>query len=333
MKWKLKAAEYGDMVRVKLGQVYHYGIFVSENEVIQFGPPPAGRVLLKDSELEVCVTDVYGFLCGGFMEVGEAERKEKKKRRSKENTVSAARARVGERGYNILYNNCEHFAYECALGEKYCSQTEALRAAWRSLPVLDVYVAEIPETCDFETVLPLARREEIAECSNEAVKRQKYAVWKLFEYGLKRTFGYAIDNLEFTHSASGKWMCNACEFSLSHSGNVVAVALSRKPVGVDIEGVHAVKAELAKKILTDEELAAYSVLTENREEYLSRKWTEKESLFKRSGGKVFHPSKIAVEGQNLKTERITASDGEYFLTVASDDAQKFKLFSNVNLSY
>ena len=200
------------------------------------------------------------------------------------------------------------------------------------ITVLDVYVAQIPETCDFEGVLPLARREEIAGCSNESVKRQKYAVWKLFEYGLKRTFGYAIDNLELTRGASGKWQCNACEFSLSHSGNVVAVALSRKPVGVDIEGVYAVKAALAKKILTEEEHVAYSALTENREEYLSRKWTEKESLFKRSGGRAFQPSKISVLGQNLKTERITAADGEYFLTVASDDVAKFKLFPNVKLS-
>lgn len=331
MKWTLKAAEYGDMVRVKLGKVYHYGIFADENEVIQFGPPPVNGARLKDSEIEVCVTDVYGFLCGGFMEVAEPERKEKKKRRSAEETVSTARSRVGERGYNILYNNCEHFAYECAFGEKYCSQTEALRAAWHSLPILDVYVAPIPEACDFEAIVPKARREEIAGCSNESVKRRKYAVWKLLEYGLKRTFGHAIGNLEFTLSANGKWQCNACEFSLSHSGNVVAVALSRKPVGVDIEGVHAVKAELAKKILTDDEFADYSALAENREEYLSRKWTEKESLFKRAGGKAFHPSKIAVLGQSLKTERIAAADGEYFLTVASDDIARFKFFPDVKL--
>ena len=26
--------------------------------------------------------------------------------------------------YNILYNNCEHFAYECIFGKKYSSQTD-----------------------------------------------------------------------------------------------------------------------------------------------------------------------------------------------------------------
>lgn len=326
MKWVLKAPQRGDMVRVKLDKLYHYGIFVDENEVIQFGPPPAGRVHLKDSEIEVCVTDVYGFLCGGFLEVAEAERKDRKKRRSAEETVAAARARLGERGYNILYNNCEHFAYECAFGEKYCSQTEALRAAWRSMPVLDVYVAEVPERCDFASLMPKARREEVESCSNLSVKRQKYAVWKLLEYGLRRTFGYAMEKLEFTKSDHGKWQCGGCEFSLSHSKNAVAVALSRKPVGVDIEAADAVKAALAERILTKEELADYSATAEDGAEYLLRKWTEKESLFKRSGGRAFRPSEISVGGQSLKTEKVCVAGGEFLLTVASDDAAKFKLF-------
>ena len=56
--------------------------------------------------------------------------------------------------------------------------------------ILDVYVAHIPETCDFKGVLPLARREEIESCASLSVRRQKYAVWKLLEYGLQQTFGY-----------------------------------------------------------------------------------------------------------------------------------------------
>ena len=29
-----------------------------------------------------------------------------------------ARQRIGESGYNILHNNCEHFVNECVFGEK-----------------------------------------------------------------------------------------------------------------------------------------------------------------------------------------------------------------------
>lgn len=319
------------MVRVRIGSLYHYGIFVSEDEVIQFGPPPVNGLRLNDSEIAVCFTDVYAFLNGGFMEVAVSDRSDKNKRRSAADTVASARSRLGEKGYNILYNNCEHFAYECAYGEKFCSQTQSLRDAFRQIPILDVYVAAIPDNCDFETVFPPARRQEIASCSNLAVKRQKYAVWKLLEYALKRTFGYDIRKLTFVKGDNGKWTSSACEFSLSHSNNAVAVALSRRSVGVDIEAVAAVRDELSARILTEAELATYSALSADKQEYLSRKWTEKESLFKKFNEKNFCPSKIDVSGQNLRTERLTVDGSEYFLTVASDDIAKFRLFSQIKL--
>jgi hypothetical protein len=34
MKWQLTQPVAGDMIRVKLGSIYHYGVFVSEDEVI-----------------------------------------------------------------------------------------------------------------------------------------------------------------------------------------------------------------------------------------------------------------------------------------------------------
>lgn len=331
MKWCLQTAQRGDMVRVRIGSLYHYGIFVSEDEVIQFGPPPVNSLRLNDSEIEVCSTDVYAFLSGGFMEVAVSDRSDKKKRRSATDTVASARSRLGEKGYNILYNNCEHFANECAFGEKFCSQTESLRDTFRHIPILDVYVAAIPDDCAFDAVFPPARRQEIASCSNPAVKRQKYAVWKLLEYALKRSFGYDIRKLKFAKGDNGKWTSSECEFSLSHSNNAVAVALSRRSVGVDIEAVAAVRDELSARILTDAELATYSALSADKQEYLSRKWTEKESLFKMSNEKNFCPSNIDVSGQNLRTERLTVDGNEYFLTVASDDIAKFRLFNQIKL--
>ena len=40
MKWVFGECLPGDMIRIKTGAVYHYGIFVSDAEVIQFGYPP-----------------------------------------------------------------------------------------------------------------------------------------------------------------------------------------------------------------------------------------------------------------------------------------------------
>lgn len=133
MRWLPEEPHSGDMIRVRSGSIYHYGIFVSDSEVIQFGLAPAARPTLKDSEIEVIATDVDTFLGGEFLEVAVFDRKEKKKNRTPDETVAFARARMGERGYHILYNNCEHFAYECVTGKHYSEQVDGVRALFQGL--------------------------------------------------------------------------------------------------------------------------------------------------------------------------------------------------------
>lgn len=130
MKWAFEEAKPGDMVRVCLGELYHYGIYVSDDEIIQFGPPPT-TIMRKDEDIEVCVTGIDDFLLGKFLEVAVYDRKEKKKAKPNEEVIQIARERIGEKGYSILYNNCEHFVHECVFGEKFCSQTEGIRKLWR----------------------------------------------------------------------------------------------------------------------------------------------------------------------------------------------------------
>lgn len=133
MKWLLSEPRYGDMIRVKSGTVYHYGIYVSDAEVIQFGLAPAARPTLKDSEVEVLATDIDTFLGGQFLEVAEFDRKEKKANRAPDEVVSTARARLGERGYHILYNNCEHFVNECVSGKHYSEQVDGVREMFKGI--------------------------------------------------------------------------------------------------------------------------------------------------------------------------------------------------------
>ena len=40
---------------------------------------------------------------------------------------------MGEGGYHILYNNCEHFANECVTGKHYSEQVEGVRELFRTL--------------------------------------------------------------------------------------------------------------------------------------------------------------------------------------------------------
>lgn len=332
MHWSVRTPAPGDMVRVKSGLIYHYGVFVSEEEIIQFGLAPICRPNIRDCEVEVCASDVEAFVQGGFLEVGDPDQGELKKRRDSWQIVSTARSRLGEKGYSIIHNNCEHFAYECVFGEKYSSQTEYVRNFFLAIPVLDVYLAKIPQNTALSTLYPPIRQQEIDACGSEKVKREKYYAWKLLEYGLSRTFGKKIGKLEFSKADNGKWTCGGCEFSLSHSHNAVAVAISRKKVGLDVELISSPRVNgVAEKILNEQEYADYLV-SDDKDGFLIEKWTQKESIFKRSDEYAYFPKKTDTASEKVLSRRVELDGEQYVLSVASEDVQKFRLHENIDLT-
>ena len=236
MNWTLKEATMGDMVRVKSGSIYHYGVFVSEDEIIQFGLAPALRPSVKPCDVEVCVSDVDGFLGGGFLEVAVLDRKESKKRRSPKETVAMARSRLGEKGYHILYNNCEHFAYECVMGERYCSQTDLVRSLFKSLPILDLYTLYLPTELPLGSIGIKTIDEEIAAIPDEKQRLLRFLEWKLLEYGIERSLGLKLPKLKLSCDADGKWSADSCKFAFlsSESEGLVAVAVSRAEVDLTL---------------------------------------------------------------------------------------------------
>ena len=335
MKWSFSAPTPGDMVRIRFGELYHFGVYVSDDEVIQFGLAPNARSHMKESEVEVISSDVDTFCQGGFLEVAEPDKKEKRKRRSPQEAIAAARSRIGERGYNIIANNCEHFAYECVFGIKFCSQTEAVREYLKSLPMLHVYVCELPrDDIKFSSLYPSERNKEVTSTKNAAVKREKYCVWKLLEYALDRSLGLKIKKAGLEKSENGKWKSSVCEISLSHSANAMAVAISRKPVGVDIEKIAEPRSErFAERILTDKEFDNYSATDKGLgSEFLIEKWTQKESIFKSLDEKYFNPREIETESASVRTEKLSLNGEEYILSVASQTPNRLKLIKDVNLT-
>lgn len=334
MKWQLTQPNAGDMIRVKLGSIYHYGVFVSEDEVIQFGLAPTARPTLKDSDIEVCASDIDAFLFGGFLEVAEFDRAEKKKNRRPKDVVAYARKKLGTRGYHILYNNCEHFAYECVTGKPYCSQTDDVRALFRALPIVDVYAARIPEQTTLKKLSCTEREREIAAVSNPHLKAEKYYVWKLLEYALERSFGLHASKLTFEKTSCGKWRTDKCEFSLSHCDGAVAVAVSRHAIGVDIETMRPLSGErFADKILNEGESLLFSqVSPDEQERFLLEKWTAKESLFKMSGLPSFDPLAYDTLSGKLHTRPVTLAEQSYVLSVATDTPEVTRFYGDIDLS-
>ena len=129
MQWVEKTPVRGDMIRTKVRFYYHYGIFVSVDQVIQFGLPD-DPMRAADS-IKVLSSDIATFLHGGDVEVAEPDRAERRKMRSADQIVQIARSRLGEGGYDILHNNCEHFVNECAFGQHTSSFLQDVREKLR----------------------------------------------------------------------------------------------------------------------------------------------------------------------------------------------------------
>ena len=62
MKWCAKAPAMGDMIRVGINSIYHYGIFASAEEIIQFGLTPFAHPTLPNEEIEVCISTLDEFV-------------------------------------------------------------------------------------------------------------------------------------------------------------------------------------------------------------------------------------------------------------------------------
>lgn len=123
--WERKKPSYGDQIRVNRGMYTHHGIFISEDSIIHFAPP-GNTDVLDPSKARVIDTPLNEFLKGGVLEVRVYTDEELKRKRSPKAIVAEALAHLGEGGYSIISNNCEHFSNLCAFGKKESNQVEAV---------------------------------------------------------------------------------------------------------------------------------------------------------------------------------------------------------------
>lgn len=325
MNWWQSECKRGDMIRVSFGNFYHYGIFVSDDEIIQFGlPPTEGLLNRKFDEISVCVTDIDTFSMGKAVEVASLAKGDKLKRLSPSKTVARAKSRVGEKGYDILHNNCEHFARYCYLGEKRCEVTEKVVESWNKKSKCDIYFSKIPHDISITDSSPEERNKEIAGIRNEELRREKLWSWKTLEYALFRSFGYKLSDLKFSKSKNGKWLCDKCFFSISHSGGYVAVALSNMEVGIDIEEASAFIEKCSDKAFF-EGMKRLMVGKKEAEPQtpadLLQLWTKKESLFKCKYKKSFAPLKIQIT-EDVSSFKFVRENTEFICSVSGSDVKK-----------
>lgn len=118
-----KIPSFADHIRVYRKLYYHHGIYLDDKTVISFGGVSQDYTL-DPSKARVVITTLDEFLKGGIVEVRIYTEEEKKKKRSLQDIANYALSCVGNGGYNLVRNNCEHFANECVFGVKKSEQVD-----------------------------------------------------------------------------------------------------------------------------------------------------------------------------------------------------------------
>ncbi|CEQ16844.1 lecithin retinol acyltransferase family protein [Paraclostridium sordellii] len=108
----MSRAKYGDLIFVDHGLYKHFGIYINDDCVIHYDGKLDDRFLRN-----MCVrqTGMDRFLAGkdNFKILNLS-----KNPIPPHEVVNRAKSHLNERNFNLIFNNCEHFAYWCKTGLK-----------------------------------------------------------------------------------------------------------------------------------------------------------------------------------------------------------------------
>jgi hypothetical protein len=124
-QWAYKKPVRADHLRVfreGIVSYNHHGIYVSDKEVIHFTGRDGDNI--TGSNNQVIKTKLSEFLKGGILEVKVYNSDEIADLYPPDVIVQHARSSIGKMGYNVIFNNCEHFTNWCTLGRFKSRQIE-----------------------------------------------------------------------------------------------------------------------------------------------------------------------------------------------------------------
>ncbi len=178
-----------------------------------------------------------------------------------------------------------------------------------------VFISKIPQVIDYKNVYPLEKDNEIKNCLNEDLKRQKYWAWITLENAIMQIFDKKIDKYKFHQSENGKWL-SSFNFSISHSDEYVAVAIANNIVGIDLQVFDDKDhLKLLKKILTTHELNNSDILSS---EQIINIWCQKEAIYKMLDDKTSFKN-IETSNFNCINKKYILNNKEYILSICYQD--------------
>lgn len=142
---------------------------------------------------------------------------------------------------------------------------------------------------EFE-LLDYARQKEILKKADINDRKRSLAGDILVKKYLSKLYGTQKEKIEIKKGKHKKpYVINLpAHFNVSHSGNYTVVAISDRPIGIDIEVIKEFSAITAKKLFNEDELKYISGNSSTRKKSLMQKcfyeiWTAKEAYLKYLG--------------------------------------------------
>jgi hypothetical protein len=108
---KIGSILFVDNYFVGLNAYQHYGVYIGNKKVIHFAPLEGQEISMKNGIIHE--TTLEKFLNGRALQIDT----QNEKKFSDNEIINRARSRLGEKGYDLVINNCEHFARWCVTGE------------------------------------------------------------------------------------------------------------------------------------------------------------------------------------------------------------------------
>ena len=173
-------------------------------------------------------------------------------------------------------------------------------------------------------LLPSFIKQELNRISNERIKNQKRASYGVLRALVHKELNFDDDFSSVQRNENGKPHCERYCFSISHSDELVAVAVSNSNVGIDIEKVKKRRniSSLQKIIVGQNEGECGALSLED----LIRLWVKKEAKFKFDGGKTFIPNQIDTTTFPSFTNQVHYDHSDYFVCVVTGQKNvKFEL--------
>ncbi len=176
-----------------------------------------------------------------------------------------------------------------------------------------------------ETDLPLSFKDYKTNLKNTEKRISSFVAYEFVKYIAYKDFGAKSEDIKFKTTSNGKPYienANGFNFSISHSGNLVAVAISFEEIGIDIEKVRKVNLQLCDRFFTKNEKAYITAYHDFENERFFEIWTKKEAYIKFQGSSISKLTAIDVLQEQLNENFYTFKSKDFCLSIYSKNNTK-----------